>query len=393
MKKNLVIIISILSVIILETIIVKHIYNKNKINITLKKQDIEVYEKIELKDLINENINILNNQKIDTNKLGIQEIEIKYKNKIFKYKENIKINIIDTESPLILVNNAWIEEGNEIDLVNNSLCADNYDARPTCKVEGEYDINTPGEYSLKYIGIDSSQNKTEKNFTLTVYKKPEPVEPTDPTEPIEEPYVDFQDIIKIHKNNNTKIGIDVSKWQGEIDFEKVKNAGCEFVIIKAAGSYIDGEMYTDPKFIENIENALKNNLKVGVYFNSDANSVEMAKQEIDYILNLIKDYDIELGIAYDWENFTNFNTFNISLHTLNEMADVFLKEAQEKGYKPILYSSKYYLENIWNQKYPIWVAQYADNNTYQGEYIMWQQCSDGKIDGILGYVDIDIIYE
>lgn len=393
MKKNLVIIISILSVIILETIIAKHIYNKNKINITLKKQDIEVYEKIELKDLINENINILNNQKIDTNKLGIQEIEIKYKNKIFKYKENIKINIIDTESPLILVNNAWIEEGNEIDLVNNSLCADNYDARPTCKVEGEYDINTPGEYSLKYIGIDSSQNKTEKNFTLTVYKKPEPVEPTDPTEPIEEPYVDFQDIIKIHKNNNTKIGIDVSKWQGEIDFEKVKNAGCEFVIIKAAGSYIDGEMYTDPKFIENIENALKNNLKVGVYFNSDANSVEMAKQEIDYILNLIKDYDIELGIAYDWENFTNFNTFNISLHTLNEMADVFLKEAQEKGYKPILYSSKYYLENIWNQKYPIWVAQYADNNTYQGEYIMWQQCSDGKIDGILGYVDIDIMYE
>ncbi len=393
MKKFVITLTTLLIILIIGMILIKHSYNKNKIEITLSKQDIEVYENIELKDLINEDINLLNNQKIDTEKLGEQNIEIKYKNKIFKYKENIELNIIDTESPLILVNNAWVEEGNEIDLVNNSLCADNYDARPTCKVEGEYDINTPGEYSLKYIGIDSSQNKTEKNFTLTVYKKPEPVEPTEPTEPIEEPYVDFQDIIKIHKNNNTKIGIDVSKWQGEIDFEKVKNAGCEFVIIKAAGSYIDGEMYTDPKFLENIENALKNNLKVGVYFNSDANSVDLAKQEIDYILDLIKDYDIELGIAYDWENFTNFNTFNISLHTLNEMADVFLKEAQEKGYKPILYSSKYYLENIWNQKYPIWVAQYADNNTYEGEYIMWQQCSDGKIDGILGYVDIDIMYE
>ena len=393
MKKFVITLTTLLIILIIGMILIKHSYNKNKIEITLSKQDIEVYENIELKDLINEDINLLNNQKIDTEKLGEQNIEIKYKNKIFKYKENIELNIIDTESPLILVNNAWVEEGNEIDLVNNSLCADNYDARPTCKVEGEYDINTPGEYSLKYIGIDSSQNKTEKNFTLTVYKKPEPVEQAEPTEPIEEPYVDFQDIIKIHKNNNTKIGIDVSKWQGEIDFEKVKNAGCEFVIIKAAGSYIDGEMYTDPKFLENIENALKNNLKVGVYFNSDANSVDLAKQEIDYILDLIKDYDIELGIAYDWENFTNFNTFNISLHTLNEMADVFLKEAQEKGYKPILYSSKYYLENIWNQKYPIWVAQYADNNTYEGEYIMWQQCSDGKIDGILGYVDIDIMYE
>ena len=119
----------------------------------------------------------------------------------------------------------------------------------------------------------------------------------------------------------------------------------------------------------------------------------MAKQEIDYTLNLIKDYDIELGIAYDWENFTDFNTYNISLHTLNEMSKVFLDEAQNKGYKPILYSSKYYLENLWDKKYDIWVAQYADNNTYEGEYIMWQQCSDGRIDGINAYVDIDIMYK
>ena len=388
MKKIIILIITFILVTI--PIILIHSYKKNKIELTLTKQNIEVYEEIELKDIINENINILNNYKIDTNILGNQTIEIKYKNKIFTYKENININIIDTEAPLILVNNAWIEEGNQIDLINNSLCADNYDAKPTCTVEGYYDINTPGEYKLKYKATDSSNNKTEKDFILTVYKKPETVEPT---EPIEESYVDFQDIIKIHKNNNTKIGIDVSKWQGDIDFEKVKKAGCEFVIIKAAGSYIDGEMYTDPKFINNIENALKNNLKVGVYFNSDANSVDMAKQEADYILDLIKDYNIELGIAYDWENFTNFNTFNISLHTLNEMANVFLKEAKEKGYKPILYSSKYYLENIWNLTYPTWVAQYADNNTYEGEYIMWQQCSDGKIDGILGYVDIDIMYK
>lgn len=390
MKKTITLLITLIIVMLTILILLIYSYNKNKIILTLKKQDIEVYENIELKDLINENVNLLNNQKIDTNKIGTQNIEVKYKNKFFKYKEKIEINIVDTEAPVVLAGNKWIEEKQEVDLVNSFLCADNYDARPNCMIEGDYDINTPGEYKLKYIAIDSSNNKTEKNFILTVYKKPEK---TNNNEPQEESFVDFQDIIKLHKNPNTKIGIDVSKWQGDIDFEKVKKAGCEFVIIKAAGSYIDGEMYTDPKFTKNIENALKNNLKVGVYFNSDANSVEMAKQEIEYILNLIKAYDIELGIAYDWENFTNFNTFNISLHTLNEMADVFLKESKEKGYKPILYSSKYYLENIWKQDYPTWVAQYADNNTYEGEYMMWQQCSDGKIDGILGYVDIDIMYQ
>ena len=389
MKKIIPIIILIVGIII-GIILIQYVYNKNKLTITLKKDNIEVFENIELKDIINENINILNNKKINTEEIGEQQIEIKYKNKIFKYKENIKINIVDTEKPVVLVNNIWLEQNEEIDLVNNFLCADNYDNKPDCSIKGNYDLNTPGEYKLKYIATDSSNNKTEKDFILNVYKKPEPEENP---KPIEESFVDFQDIIKIHKGPNTSIGIDVSKWQGKIDFEKVKQAGCEFVIIKAGGSYIDGTLYTDPNFEENIENALKNNLKVGVYFNSDGNSIEMAKKEIEYTLELIKDYNIELGIAYDWENFTNFNTFNISLHTLNEMANIFLEEAKKNNYKPILYSSKYYLENIWNKNYPIWVAQYADKNTYEGEYIMWQQCSDGRIDGINAYVDIDIMYE
>lgn len=392
MKKIIICTITLIVGIIIGVILTLYFYNKNKLIIIPTKENIEVFEDIELKNIL-EDINLLNNQKINTEQVGEQTITIKYKNKIFKYKEDIKINIIDTKEPLILVNNVWLEEDKEIDLVNNFLCADNYDNKPNCYIEGKYDFKTPGEYNLKYIAVDSSNNKTEKPFKLTVYKRPEPVETEEKQEPVEESYVDFQDIIKIHKKENTKIGIDISKWQGNIDFEKIKQAGCEFVIIKAAGSYIDGELYTDPKFIENIENALKNNLKVGVYFNSDANSIEKAKQEIEYTLNLIKDHDIELGIAYDWENFTNFNTFNISLHTLNEMANTFLEEAKNNNYTPILYSSKYYLENIWNKDYPIWVAQYADNNTYEGEYIMWQQCSDGKIDGINGYVDIDIMYK
>ncbi len=389
MKKIIISLTIVIMLSLITTITLKIMYKKNKIEITLKQSEIEVYKDITLKEIINEEINLINDHKIDTEKVGEQELEINYKNKIFTYKENIKINIVDTESPVILSKNLTIYKGNDIDLVNSMLCGDNYDARPNCYVEGNYNINEIGTYNLKYIGVDSSNNKRELEFKLNVIEQPKETK----NEPKEESFIAFKDIVNKHKKNNTRIGIDVSKWQGNIDFEAVKNAKAEFVMIKAGGSYIDGELYTDPYFITNIENALKNNLDVGVYFYSNANTIEQAKKEIDYVLDLIKEYDIKLGIAFDWENFTDFNTYNISFHTLNKMATTFLEETKNKGYKPLLYSSKYYLENIWNLNYDTWVAQYADNNTYQGDYVMWQQCSDGKIDGILGYVDIDILYE
>ena len=386
--KKIIIPLTIVIVLSLTTVItLKIMYNKNKLEITLKQQEIEVFTDIKLKEIINEDINLINDYTIDTETIGEKELEVKYKNKIFTYKEKIKVNIIDTEAPKILAKNLTIYKGNDIDLVNSILCGDNYDARPNCYVEGNYNINEIGTYNLKYIGVDSSNNKTEIDFNLSVIEKPK-----ETNKPKEESFVDFKDIVSIHKKNNTRIGIDVSKWQGNIDFNAVKNAGTEFVMIKAGGSYIDGELYTDPYFKTNIENALENNLDVGVYFYSNANSIEKVKQEINYVLDLIKDYDIKLGIAFDWENFTDFNTYNISFHTLNKMATIFLEETKNKGYKPLLYSSKYYLENIWDLNYDTWVAQYANKNTYQGDYVMWQQCSDGKIDGILGYVDIDIMY-
>ena len=391
MKKVVIIIASIIILTLITLITLQTLYKKNRLEIIPKKTEIAVYEEIELKDILDENIEI-KNYTIDTNTIGKQELEVEYKNKIFNYKDKIEINITDTINPTILVRDITIQQGNEIDLVNNFLCGDNYDIKPNCYIEGEYNINEIGTYNLKYIAEDSSNNKTEKNFNLNVIEPPKPKETEEPIEPIEESFIDFQDVIKTMKTNKTKIGIDVSKWQGNIDFEEIKKQGCEFVIIKAAGSYVDGELYTDPKFKQNIENALKNNLQVGVYLYSNSNSIEQTKKEIDYLLELIKDYKVEY-VSFDWENFTDFNTYNINLHTLNEMANIFLKTAQENKYKPLLYSSKYYLENIWESNYEIWVAQYADVNTYNGTYKIWQHCSDGRIQGIDAYVDIDIMYE
>ena len=133
--KKLIIALTIVMILSLTTLItLKIIYNKNKLEIIVNKQQIEVYTDITLKEIIN--IDPINDYKIDTEKVGEQTLEVQYKNKIFTYKDNIKINIIDTEAPLVLAKNITIEQGNEVDLVNKILCADNYDARPNCYVEG-----------------------------------------------------------------------------------------------------------------------------------------------------------------------------------------------------------------------------------------------------------------
>lgn len=388
MKKVFIFIVIIEVLFIIAFITYKIMYKKNMQEIVIVQNEIEVFNDVFLHDVI-DGINIIDDYKIDTDVVGLKELDVKYKNKMFTYKDKIKINIIDKDSPLVLSKNVTVVQGNDVDLVNSMICADNYDSRPNCYIDGDYNINEVGTYSLKYVAIDSSNNRTEKDFKLNVI---EPVIDTK-SDPVEESFTLFSDIVNIHKNDNTRIGIDVSKWQGNIDFESVKNSGCEFVIIKAGGSYVDGELYTDPYFITNIEGALKNGLDVGVYFYSHANSIQKVEGEISYLLDLIKDYDIKIGIAFDWENFSKFNSYNVSLHSLNMIASTFLDEVKNKGYRPMLYSSKYYLQNIWDLSYDTWVAQYASKNTYDGDYVMWQLCDDGKIDGILGYVDIDVMYK
>lgn len=85
---------------------------------------------------------------------------------------------------------------------------------------------------------------------------------------------------------------------------------------------------------------------------------------------------------------------NVSLYKFNEIADSFLEEIEKNDYMPMLYSSKNYLENIWDSgKYKVWLAHYTDKTNYEGEYYIWQMCSDGRIDGINGDVDIDILYK
>ena len=403
-KKKVIIFIIILLIIIATIGLIIYLNNRivdDNSGFTLKRGlKTEVYTKANIEDYI-ETIEgkIIEKPTIDNKKVGKQKLEFIYLNKDNKKRRGtFEIEIVDTEKPLVwLSNNYNTKVGTDIDLQNKIMCVDNYDSKPSCEINGEYDINTPGTYPLEYIAKDNSGNTFQKEFTLTVYEPvtTENTTTTTPTEPSEPEYTDFTEILNNYKNDDNEIGIDVSKWQGDIDFTKVKNAGASFVMIRVGSqSGTGGDYVLDPTFKQNIENALKNDLKVGVYFYSYANSKKEAQKQANWVIKQIKDYEISLPVVFDFESFDAFNQMELSIFGLNEVANSFIETINDAGYEGVLYGSKNYLNAIW--KYhtaPVWLAHYTDQTNYDGEYFMWQMCDDGKIDGIDGYVDIDILYK
>ena len=193
------------------------------------------------------------------------------------------------------------------------------------------------------------------------------------------------------------LGIDVSKWQGDIDWEKVANAGVEFAILRMGyQNGFDGEVLLDPYFEKNVEGCSKNNIPISVYFSSYSKTVDEAKSQADWICEKLKEYNYtNINIAFDWENWKNFNTLSICLNDLNNMADSFMDECVNLGYKTMLYGSKTYLEYFWknNKNYPVWLANYVSETSYEGEYKIWQFTEKGSVNGIKGDVDINIMYK
>ena len=349
--------------------------------------NIEVY----VMDLISSiNGKIIDNYKIDTTKLGIKDVTFSFINEEnIKVPYTFKINVVDVTPPVIWLNDTYsVKVGYSKKLEDVIMCGDDYDDTPTCYIEGEYDFNKVGKYPLVYNAVDASGNKTEKEFTLNVYKNSNSTSSSTKK-------VYFKDVVKEHKTENTQIGLDVSKWQGKIDYEKVKDAGVEFVFIKLGGSNgIEGDYYLDPMFKDNIEGFTKVGIPVGVYFYSYANSVLKAKQDAEWVVEQLKSYKIDLPIAYDWENWSSYNKFKMSFNTLTRSAETFIDTVESKGYQGILYSSKNYLEKIWLKgDYPVWLAHYTSKTNYQGDYDFWQMTSSGVINGITeNTVDINIRY-
>lgn len=354
----------------------------------------EYAEKIKLYDLVNSDRGITdNNDYIDTYKLGNNEITINYTNsKNEEDKVKVTYNVVDSTKPIILLSSSITAyKGKDINLVNSGICADNYDKKPNCYVEGEYDINKVGKYDLKYVAVDSNNNKNEKKFTLIVKEKKKTT--TSNNSHPKKKYL-IEDLIKEHKNDNTMIGIDVSSWQSDIDFKKVKDSGVEFVIIRIGFGHKKGEIIYDNRFSEYLKSAKENGLRVGLYFYSYAKNVKESSEQAKWIIEALNGESLDLPIAFDWEIFGGFNNYNLSLTDLNLIGEAFIKKINSAGYEGMLYSSKYYLENMWNlNEYKTWLAHYIDKTNYKGEYYIWQLSNTGKVNGIKGDVDLDILYK
>lgn len=385
-------------------------YNKYKMPkdayIKLNKNKINIYSNTKIKDLIKStNTKILNkNNKINTNKIRKYDIEIKYEFNKKKYILKTNYEISDTEKPTLLYapKSYTYYVSDKIDnLCKNTSTIDNYDREITCKINKKIDSSKEGSYNLKYIFSDDYNNKLEENFNLNIISNNR-VNNNSSNEDYYEPNenntsdgIKFSDIKKNYKNKNTMIGIDVSRWQGNIDFKKIKESGCEFVIIRMAVSNSKKDKIgLDTKFKRNIKAAKKEGLKVRVYVYTAASSIDEVKEQAKFVRKNLKNVKLDFPIAYDFEDWNNINILKINKNDLTRYVDEFYKIVNKDNYDVMIYGSKFYLENVWNEKnYPVWLAHYNNETSYKGKYIMWQIASDGLIDGIDGYVDMDIYYK
>lgn len=393
MKKNIIIISTIIILVILG-IIGFNTYNyykiKNaKINIELiDNLNIEFNTKVYLSDIIKKINGTYIDQEIPTTKLGENTIKFNYINddKI-KVSKDIKYNVIDTIPPFINLSSKYsVIVGSEDNLLKNIMCADNIDDNPSCSIEGEYNLEEVGSYPLIFKAVDSSGNETIKEFELIVKEKTKQIYSNN--------YTDFKTIYNKYKTDDTKIGLDLSKYQGDVDFKTIKDEGVSFVIIRVGTIDAKRNYVKDPKFDEYIKGALKEDIDVGIYFYSYAMDEDEAIRDAKWVIKQIKDYNITMPVAFDWEDFSDYNSYKLSFYKLNKIANAYLNELKSANYTPILYGSKFYLENVWmNEEFDTWLAHYTDETNYTKDYIMWQLCDNGKINGIKNYVDIDIYYE
>lgn len=197
-------------------------------------------------------------------------------------------------------------------------------------------------------------------------------------------------------SSNGILGIDVSKWNGSIDWKAVKNSGVSYVIIRCGyrGSTA-GSLVEDPKYRTNIQGATAAGLKVGVYFFTQAINEIEAVEEASMVLSLVKGYKLSYPIFLDVES-SGGRADGISKSVRTEVCKAFCQTIKNSGYTAGVYANKTWFNSYIDAgqlgAYRIWLAQYAAQPTYSGRYDIWQYSSKGKVGGIKGDVDMNLSY-
>lgn len=218
-------------------------------------------------------------------------------------------------------------------------------------------------------------------------------------------------VAEINENeiSGVTIGIDVSKYQGTIDWNMVRESGVEFAMIRVGyRAKSTGEIFEDPIARYNMQEAQAAGIKIGAYFFSSAVTKEEAREEAAFTMNIIAKYRITYPVAYNCEDFlsTDSRQYGLDASARTELACAFLDEISAAGYTPMFYASKGELEGNaqWNtdtlsSRYKIWVAQYPDQpypqtnaSSYTGTHAMWQYTGQGIVAGIPKKTDVNIAY-
>ncbi len=189
-------------------------------------------------------------------------------------------------------------------------------------------------------------------------------------------------------------GIDVSQWQGKIDWAKVKGDGVKFAIIRC-GYGADKTANDDTYFERNVSECERLGINWGVYLFSYANSIDKAKSELAHILRLLKGKKPKLPVFYDLEDAST--TGKCSKATILSMAKIVVNGLEAAGYRAGVYANlnwfTNYLTDQWYSTKPVWIAQYNTKCTYSKKYSIWQHSSTGKVSGISGNVDMNYCYD
>ena len=249
--------------------------------------------------------------------------------------------------------------------------------------------------------VESTVSKVASEATVTANTD------LDPQKDNDRPSGETVKIAEIEPKTGVHNGIDVSKWQGKIDWSKVKNAGIDFAVIRIGFRGENGKIYKDEYADYNIQQASKNGILVGVYFFSTAVNTNEAVEEAEWVKENIKHYSVSLPVVYDCEGFHNSSSrmYNLSNKQITDNALSFINKIKSLGYDAMFYASKNDLETAFETnrieaKSKIWIAHFdgkiypeAKNPQYSGKYSMWQYTNKGIVNGVSGDVDLVVSYE
>lgn len=230
-----------------------------------------------------------------------------------------------------------------------------------------------------------------------------PEETTEPTIPPEaNPYTQFD--FQYNRNNylictkqDSYPGVDVSLFQGNIDWNRVAKSGIKFAMVRLGyrGYGQKGNMVVDELAQANLEGAANAGLEVGAYFFSQATSLREVSEEIDLMLEVLGDFPLTMPLVLDWEiPNAEARTVNVDRRTLTDCLKFFCEVVTEKGYHPMIYFNwgqakrLIYLNEL--EDYPFWLALYQDRMTFPYRVEMWQYTCTGRVPGIDADVDINV---